>query len=222
MKIDILSLFPGYFESPFGVSMLKRAIERGLIEVDFIDVRQFARGKHRQVDDRPYGGGPGMVMMAEPCIRAIRSVKTPSSHVIYLTPQGETLKAQKCEALAEHEHLILLCGHYEGVDQRVIDSEVDEEISIGDYVLTNGCIAANVLVDAVVRFIPGVLGHGRAAQEDSFQDEGRLEGAHYTRPEEFEGRRVPEVLLSGNHKEIDKWRLEQGIKKTELRDESSH
>ncbi|NGX47659.1 MAG: tRNA (guanine-N(1)-)-methyltransferase [Chlamydiae bacterium] len=213
MKVDILSLFPEYFQGPFGVSILKRAIEFGLISIDLIDIRKFAEDKHKRVDDRPYGGGPGMVMVPGPCVRAIRSAWKENSHVIYLSPQGETLKAKKCEELAKKPHLILLCGHYEGVDQRVIDSEVDEVISIGDYVLTNGCLPAIVLIDAVARFISGILGHEDAAKYDSFQ-EGMLEGPQYTRPEEFEEMRVPEILTSGNHKEIAKWRKSQGEKIT--------
>ena len=213
MEIDILSLFPEYFRGPFDVSILKRAREKGLIHMHCLDIREFAEDKHRKVDDRPYGGGPGMVMMPGSCIKAIRSVKRKDSHVVFLSPQGKVLNAKTCQRLAEKSHLILLCGHYEGIDQRVIDSEVDEEISIGDYVLTNGCLAAIVLVDTVVRFIPGVLGNEDAASLDSFQ-EGIFEGPHYTRPEEFEGLRVPEVLLGGNHKEIDKWRKQQGLEKT--------
>ncbi len=205
MRFDILSLFPEYFRGPFDVSMLKRAKERGLIEINLVDIREFAENKHNRVDDRPYGGGPGMVMMPEPCRGAIRSVKKERSRVIFLSPKGKTLDAKKCAELAKEEHLILLCGHYEGIDQRVIDAEVDEEISIGPYVLTNGCLPAIVLVDGVARFVPEVLGHEEAALRDSFQDD-RLEAPQYTRPEEWMGRKVPEVLLSGNHKEIENWR----------------
>lgn len=215
MIIDILSLFPEYFRGPFDVSILKRARERGLIEINLIDIRAFAENKHNRVDDRPYGGGPGMVMMPGPCSRAIQKVRRESSHVVYLSPQGKTLNASLCQELAKHEHLILLCGHYEGVDQRVIDAHVDEEISIGDYVLTNGCLPAIVLVDAVARFIPEVLGNEEAALKDSFQD-GYLEAPQYTRPEEWEGRKVPTVLTGGNHKEIEKWRKEESDKKTRL------
>lgn len=215
MIIDILSLFPDYFRGPFDVSILKRAREKGLINVNFVDIRDFAEGKNRRVDDRPYGGGPGMLMMPGPCLKAIRDRKREDSHVVYLSPQGKTLNAQKCKELAERPHLILLCGHYEGIDQRIIESEVDEEISIGDYVLTNGCLPAIVLVDAVARFIPGVLGHEEAAAKDSFQ-EGVFEAPQYTRPEVYEGMNVPEVLLGGNHRVIEEWRLEQGLKKTRL------
>lgn len=213
MIIDILSLFPAYFKGPFDESIIKRAREKGIIDVRLIDIRTFANNKHRKVDDRPYGGGPGMVLMPEPTVAAIRSVKNEKSRTIYLSPQGKVLDANKCRQLAKEEHLILLCGHYEGIDQRIIELEVDEEISIGDYVLTNGCLPAIVLLDALIRFIPGVLGHELAAEEDSFE-KGLLDFPHYTRPEEFEGKRVPEVLLSGHHQEIAKWRYEQAFKKT--------
>lgn len=211
--IDILSLFPAYFNGPFSESMIKRAKERGLVNIRLIDIRDFADNRYHRVDDRPYGGGPGMVMMPQPVKAAIRHVKTPQSRVIYLTPQGKQLTALKCRQLAQESHLILLCGHYEGIDQRVLDDEVDEEISIGDYVLTNGCLAAIVVVDGTIRFIPGVLGHALAADEDSFE-QGLLDCPHYTRPEVFEGNPVPAVLLSGNHQEIAKWRREQSLKKT--------
>jgi len=214
MRIDILSLFPEYFQGPFAVSILKRAQEQGLIEINLIDIRRFAEDKHKRVDDRPYGGGPGMLMMPGPCVKAIRSVKSKNSRVVYLTPQGKTLTAGKCEELSEHTHLILLCGHYEGIDQRVIDLEVDEEISIGSYVLTNGCLPAIVLTDAITRFVPGVLGHKEAASKDSFQEEGLLEAPQYTRPEEFEKIAVPEVLLGGHHKKIADWRRKKSEEKT--------
>lgn len=213
MIIDILSLFPGYFKGPFDESIVKQAQKKGLVDIRLTDVRDFADNTYRRVDDRPYGGGPGMVMMPYPVTAALRKVKSPKSRTIYLSPQGEKLNAAKCRQLANEEHLILLCGHYEGIDQRVLDREVDEEISIGDFVLTNGCLAAIVLIDGVIRFIPGVLGHADAADEDSFEN-GLLDCPHYTRPEVFEGLQVPSVLLSGNHKEIAMWRREQALKKT--------
>lgn len=213
MRIDILSLFPAYFESPLRVSMLGRAQEKGIVEVRQVDIRSFAEGKHAKVDDRPYGGGPGMVLMPGPVCGAVRSVKRAGSLVIHLSPQGKVLTAQKCEELSHIEHLVLLCGHYEGIDERALEKEVDEFISIGDYVLTNGCVAALVLLDAVIRFIPGVLGHEEGAQKDSFQD-GLLEGPIYTRPEVFEGKEVPPVLLKGHHAEIAKWKREQAVKRT--------
>ncbi len=214
MKIDILSLFPEYFQGPFDVSMVKRAREAGLIEVNQVDIRDFSENKWRRVDDRPYGGGPGMVLCPEPVSKAIRSVKTEKSRVIYLSPQGSPLTASKCEELACVEHLVLLCGHYEGVDERVIRSDVDEEISIGDYVLTNGCVAAIVLVDAVIRFIPGVIGHPDAAKEDSFQNDGLFDGPQFAGPIDFQGDLVPEVLRQGNHAKIRQFRLDEALKKT--------
>lgn len=213
MRFDILSLFPGYFKGPFDESMIKLAIANGILDIRLIDIRDFADNKWRRVDDRPYGGGPGMVMMPEPVAKAIRSVKTPESRVIYLSPQGSPLNAAKCRDLAKHPHLILLSGHYEGIDERVLEKEIDEEISIGDYVLTSGCAAAVVLVDAVARFIPGVIGDERSADQDSFEG-GILDFPHYTRPEEFEGIKVPEVLLSGNHKNIAEWRKKKALEKT--------
>lgn len=213
MRFDILSLFPEYFHSPFDASILKRARESALLDIHLTNIRDFAEGKHKKVDDRPYGGGPGMVIMPKPLCQAIRSVKNDDSHVIYLSPQGKPLTAALCQKLAQKKHLVLICGHYEGIDERVIENEVDEEISIGDYVLTNGCVAAIVLVDAVSRFIPGVIGHEEAAYQDTFQ-ESKFDAPHYTRPPEFEGHEVPLVLTSGNHEEIAKWRHEKAIKKT--------
>ena len=212
LKVDILSLFPEYFSGPFDQSMIKQARKKGILEIQLINIRDFAEGPHQRVDDRCYGGGPGMVLMAPPLVKAIRSVKQPKSHVVYLSPQGSPLTAAKSRELSGHEHLILLCGHYEGIDERV-QKEIDEEISIGDYVLTNGCVAAIVLLDAVIRFVPGVLGHESAADEDSFE-KGILDCPHYTRPEVFEGESVPEVLLSGNHGEIEKWRKSAALEKT--------
>ncbi len=213
MEIDILSLFPEYFRGPFDVSMMKRAREFGHLEIRHTDIRDFSENKHRRVDERPFGGGPGMVLCPGPVAKAIRSVKKPNSHVIYLSPQGKLLTAAKCQELAQKEHLILLCGHYEGIDERVLQREIHEEISIGDYVLTNGCAAAIILVDAMARFIPGVIGHPDAVQEDSFQD-GIFDAPHYTRPEIFEGMEVPAVLREGNHAKIREWRKTEAIKKT--------
>jgi len=213
MKIDILSLFPEYFKGPFDESIIGQARKKGIIEINLIDMRTYADNRHRRVDDRPYGGGPGMVLMPQPVSKAIREARSPKSHVVYLSPQGSLLNAAKSRQLASYEHLILLCGHYEGVDERVLSTEVDEEISIGDYVLTNGCLPAIVLVDALVRFVPEVLGHESAASEDSFEG-GIFDCPHYTRPEIFEGQSVPEVLLSGNHKKIEEWRYQQGLQKT--------
>ena len=213
MEIDILSLFPEYFRGPFDVSMLLRAKEKGLIEIRHTDIRDFAENKHRRVDDRPFGGGPGMVLCPGPVAKAIRSVRKERSHVVYLSPQGTQLNAAKCQELAAREHLIFLCGHYEGVDERVLQTEVDEEISIGDYVLTNGCAAAIVVIDAMSRFIPGVIGHPDAVWEDSFQN-GMFDAPHFTRPEVFEGMGVPQELKEGNHKKIEEWRQNAAREKT--------
>lgn len=213
IRIDILSLFPEYFKSPFDQSMIKQAREKGIIEINLIDIRDFAEGKHKQVDDRPYGGGPGMVLMPGPVVKAVRSIKTAQSHTVYLTPQGQTLTAKKSRQLSSWEHLILLCGHYEGIDARAIQMVTDEEISIGDYVLSHGGIAALVVVDTVMRFIPGVLGHDQSAEQESFEN-GMLDCPHFTRPEEFEGNRVPEILLSGHHQKIEQWRQQQAYQNT--------
>ncbi len=213
MKFSVLSLFPGYFKGPLDESILGRAVRRGLIEFSLVDIREYSTDdRHHRVDDRPYGGGPGMVLMAEPVAKALRTAKTPGCHTVYLSPQGKTLTAGKAQELARYEHLVLLCGHYEGIDERAL-SEVDEEISIGDYVLTNGCLAALVVADAVSRFLPQVLGHEEAAQEESFQS-GLLDCPHYTRPEVFEGKTVPKVLLGGDHKEIAAWRHSRALEKT--------
>ncbi len=214
MDIDILCLFPDFFRGPLDVSMIKRAREKELLKIDVIDIREFSTERFRKVDDRPYGGGPGMVMMAEPVAKAIRSRIRPGTKTIYLSPQGTPLTAQKCRDLAKEKHLILLSGHYEGIDQRVIDSDVDEEISIGDYVLTNGSLAALVLLDGVARFVPGVLGDEEANLYDSFEH-GLLDWPHYTRPDEFEEVKVPAVLVSGDHAKIAKWRLTAAKEKTQ-------
>lgn len=212
MRIDILSLFPEYFRSPLEESILKRARDAGIIDIHLVNIRDYSEERHRRVDDRPYGGGPGMVLMPGPVVQAIRAAKKENSWVVYLSPQGKTLTAAKCRELAKKEHLILLCGHYEGIDERAL-LDVDEEISIGDYVLTNGCAAALVLLDATVRLLDGVLGHELSAQEDSFEN-GILDCPHFTRPVNFEGNEVPQVLLSGDHKKIAEWRHDQALKKT--------
>lgn len=213
MHIEVLSLFPKYIEGPLQESILKRAIANGHLRVSSTDIRDFSTRSDRRVDDRPFGGGPGMVMMAEPTVAAIRASRTPSSKVVYLSPQGKPLTPDLAKELALVPHLILLCGHYEGIDQRAIDSDVDLEVSIGDYVLTNGCLAALVLIDVVARFIPGVLGHEAAASEDSFEH-GIFDHPHYTHPVVFEEKAVPEVLLTGDHKKISLWRHEQALART--------
>ncbi|MBT3394260.1 MAG: tRNA (guanosine(37)-N1)-methyltransferase TrmD [Waddliaceae bacterium] len=213
MQIDIVSLFPEYFAGPFDESMIKRARNNGILDIRHTNIRDYADNKHNRVDDRPYGGGPGMVLMAKPVVEAVRSVKTPESTVIYLSPQGKTLTPAMARELSTKEHLVFLCGHYEGIDERALGAIVDEEISIGDYVVTSGCPAAIVVIDAMARYIPGFLGDEDSAEEDSFEN-GILDCPHYTRPPEFEGNNVPEVLLSGNHKDIEKWRHEEALKKT--------
>lgn len=219
MKLSILSLFPDFFTSALQSSMLKRAIDNKIIEVELVNIRDFGEGKHKIVDDRPYGGGPGMLMKADPIVQAIESVKTEKSHVIYLSPQGEVLNAKKCERLAkESRHLILLCGHYEGIDQRVIDLMVDEEISIGDYVLTSGMIPALVLLDGTLRFIEGGVGNSDSAYQDTFHGVEGLKGPQYTRPAVYRRIEVPKVLQSGNHQEIAEWRKERGALRTKDRE----
>jgi len=215
MRIDIVTIFPGIAEGPLGESIMKRAREAGLVDIRFHDLRDYTTDRHRQVDDIPYGGGPGMVMKPGPFFAAVNDLKQAESKVLLMTPQGNSLVQRTALALSGEEHLIILCGHYEGVDHRVVEALVDEEISIGDYVLTNGALAAAVMVDAVVRLIPGVLGDERSAVEESFSGDGTLlEAPHYTRPAEFDGRKVPEVLLSGHHEKIEEWRVEQARERT--------
>ena len=218
MRIDILTLFPAICEGPLGESILKRAREKGLLDIRVHNIRDWATSKHLNTDDAPYGGGQGMVMKCEPIFAAVEAIRAEAdgtlARVLYLSPSGRTLTHETAAGYAAAgTHLILLCGHYEGVDHRVIEHLVDEEVSIGDYVLTNGAIAAVVLVDAVARLIPGVLGDENSAAEDSF-DHGLLEGPQYTRPVDFRGWRVPDVLLSGNHAQIAQWRAAQAMEKT--------
>jgi tRNA (guanine37-N1)-methyltransferase len=218
MRFDVLTLFPNMFYSPLRESILGRAIEKGFIEIRMINIRDFALDKHQVVDDTPYGGGQGMVMKVEPIARAIECIKSQdaSARTIYLTPQGKPFNQDKARQLSSHSHLILLCGRYEGVDERVRELFVDEEISVGDYVLTGGELAAMVLIDAVSRLIPGVLGSDRSAEEDSFFD-SLLEYPQYTRPFNFKGSSVPEVLLSGNHSAISLWRRKEALRRTAVR-----
>lgn len=216
MKIDIVSIFPGMFPPVFGVGIVHRAVRSGLLELNPVDLRDFAHDVHRTVDDRPFGGGEGMVFKPEPLAEAIRVLQAgrePKPHVIFLTPQGRVLTQGRARELAEMEHLVLLCGRYEGVDQRIVDLFVDEEISIGDYVLSGGEIPAMVLVDTIARLLPGAVGHPDSTRNESFED-SLLDYPVYTRPAVFEGLEVPEALLSGNHREIASWRREQALKKT--------
>ena len=213
MEIDILTLFPRIFEGPLDESILKRARERRLVQVRIHNLRDYTHDKHHVVDDKPYGGGPGMLMKPEPIFEAVEALRRADTRVVLMTPQGRPLTQQRAQTFAQKPHLLILCGHYEGVDERVREALVDEEVSIGDYVLTNGALAAAVLVDAVVRLVPGVLGDDESANQDSFAG-GLLEGPQYTRPPEFRGMRVPEVLLSGDHGAIAVWRAEQARKRT--------
>ncbi len=208
MKIQILTIFPEVCRAVLGESILKRAQEKHLAELDALDLRDWTTDKHRSTDDAPYGGGPGMVMTIEPINRALEELRKPDSKVIFLSPQGRQFSHKIAEELARESHLIFLCGHYEGVDQRVCDHLVDDEISIGDYVLTSGVLPALVITDAIVRLIPGVLGDLQSAAQDSFVA-GQLDHPHYTRPENYRGWAVPGVLLSGNHAAIEGWRREQ-------------
>ena len=214
MKIEVLTLFPGMFSAVMSESMMWKARDRGLLDFHAHDIRDYTEDKHRKVDDTPYGGGGGMILKADVLLRAIEAVK-PSAEtpVILMSPQGRLLTHEVAAELSHQPHLILVCGHYEGVDERVRELAISDEISIGDYVLTGGELAAMVLIDAVVRQIPGVLGAEGAQQRDSHAD-GLLEGPHYTRPPEFRGLGVPEVLTSGHHAEVDRWRRRQALKRT--------
>ena len=218
LKIDVISLFPQMLNGFLQESMMKRAAAAGLVEFNAINLRDFTTDKHNTTDDRPFGGGPGMVMKPEPVFAAVESVKKPESRVILMTPQGKTFKQADARRLADDcNHLVFICGHYEGVDERIREVLVDEEISIGDYVLTNGVIAATVVVDAVVRLRPGVLGGGEIATEDESFSSGLLEYPQYTRPPEFKGMQVPEILFTGDHGKIAEWRHQQALKRTSER-----
>ena len=211
MKFDVLTLFPEMFES-LNKSIIGKAIEKQIIDINLINIRDFSKDKHKKVDDTPYGGGAGMVMRPDVVYDAYESVKTDNAKVIYLSPKGTKLNQKKVVELSKVDHLILLCGHYEGIDQRVIDEIVDEEISIGDYVLTGGEIPAMVLIDSVSRYVEGVISN-ESVEEESFTN-NLLEYPQYTRPEEFHGKKVPEVLISGHHENIKKWRQEKSIEIT--------
>lgn len=218
MRIDIITLFPEICRGPLNVSMMKRAQENGALELHIHNLRDWTTDKHHVVDDAPFGGGQGMVMKPEPIFTAVEDLKSkirnPKSKIILMSPAGRRLDQEVAIEFSRDAHLIIICGHYEGVDHRVIEHLVDSEISIGDYVLTNGAIAAVVFVDAVVRLLPGVLGDEQSAVDDSFSG-GLLEGPQYTRPSDFRGMKVPDVLLSGNHAQIAAWRKEQALKRTQ-------
>lgn len=214
MRFDILTLFPEMFDA-LNHSILERAQKNQKIQINLINIRDFSKDKHKRVDDTPFGGGAGMIMTCQPLFDAINSVKTESSKIVYMSPKGYLLKQNKVVELAKCEHIIIICGHYEGIDQRVIDHFDMEEISIGDYVLTGGELPAMVLVDSVSRYVDGVLSQG-STDEESFSN-GMLEYPQYTKPREYEGLIVPEVLTNGNHKEIEKWKKEQSLNITKNR-----
>lgn len=213
MRIDVITLFPEMLGGFLGQSMMKRAAKAGHVSFNFINLRDFAEDKHRTTDERPFGGGPGMVMKPEPIFKAVESIRTEQSRVILMCPQGKPFSQQRAQELSTERHLIFVCGHYEGIDERIREELIDEEISIGDYVLTNGALPAAVVMDAIVRLIPGVLGGEGAAEQESFS-EPLLEYPQYTRPAEFRGMTVPKELVSGDHSAIAKWRRQQSEKRT--------
>ncbi|HET7236153.1 MAG TPA: tRNA (guanosine(37)-N1)-methyltransferase TrmD [Actinomycetota bacterium] len=214
MRIDVLTIFPGIFESPLRESLLGKAIDAGLIDVRVHDIRESAADRHRQVDDESYGGGPGMVMKPEPVFAAVEALGEGTRRVVLLSPAGRRLDQALVRELAEEPWLVLICGRYEGVDERVVEGLPAEEVSIGDYVLSGGEVPALVLLEAVTRLVPGVIGREESHERDSFGQEGLLDHPHYTRPAEFRGMAVPEILLSGNHAEIERWRRAAALDKT--------
>lgn len=216
MKIDILTLFPKMFEGVFNESILKRAQERALVQINLINFRDFSLDKHKKVDDYPYGGGAGMVLTPQPIFDAVESVVNESRanpRILLMSPQGERFTQKKAEELAKEDHLVLICGHYEGFDERIREHLATDELSIGDYVLTGGELASMVIVDSVVRLIPGLLGNEKSRQDDSFST-GLLEYPQYTRPYDFRGYQVPDVLLSGDHQKIEEWRRQESLRRT--------
>jgi tRNA (guanine37-N1)-methyltransferase len=213
VRVDIFTIFPGIFESPLRESLLGKAVADGILDVRMHDIRQFATDKHRSTDDEPYGGGPGMVMKAEPVLAAVESLGPERGRMILLSPAGRRLDRDLAHELAAEPRLVLICGRYEGVDERVVEGLPAEEVSIGDYVLSGGEVAALVVLEAVTRLVPGVIGREESHQHDSFED-GLLDHPHYTRPQELRGMSVPEVLVSGNHAEIERWRREAALEKT--------
>jgi len=213
MKIDVITLFPGMFAGPLDESIIRRARDQGLLDLRVFNLRDWAQDRHKTVDDRPFGGGPGMLLKPEPIFAAVEALAGERTQVILLSPQGRTFNQAVARELSAHEHLLLVCGSYEGFDERIREALADDELSIGDYVLTNGALPAMVIVDAVTRLLPGVLGDDASSSEESFSH-GLLEYPHYTRPAEFRGMRVPEVLLSGHHAEIEKWRRAQAQERT--------
>jgi tRNA (guanine37-N1)-methyltransferase len=216
MKIDVLTLFPAMFAGPLDVSIVQRARNAGLLDLRIHNLRDWTHDRHKTVDDKPFGGGPGMVLKPEPLFEAVESLAGEQTHVILMTPAGQAFNQAKARELSGREHLLFICASYEGVDERVVETLVDEEVSIGDFVLTNGGLPAMMVIDAVTRLIPGALGDDESATEESFSH-GLLEYPHYTRPAEFRGMKVPEILLSGHHAEIEKWRAEQATLRTAQR-----
>ena len=216
MKIDVLTLFPGMFPGPLDESIIKRACESGRLQLGIHDLRDYTHDRHRTVDDRPFGGGPGMLMKPEPLFEAVEALRGEKTRVILTSPAGRLFRQQIARELAAEEHLLLVCGSYEGFDERVRQGLADDELSIGDYVLTNGALPAMVIIDSVTRLLPGVLGDDESSQDESFSG-GLLEYPQYTRPAEFRGMTVPEVLLSGDHAAIEKWRREQAEVQTRQR-----
>lgn len=214
MQVDVITLFPEVVSAPLAASMMGRAQQLGVLQLQVHNLREHGLGRHRQVDDTPYGGGPGMVLRPEPIAAAIAPLKRDDSHVIFMSPQGRRFTQADAARLSSCSHLIFLCGHYEGVDQRIVDTLVDEELSIGDYVLTNGAIAAAVVIDAVVRLLPGVLGHDQSAVEESFGPSGLLDHPHYTKPPVWNNLPIPPVLASGDHGKVARWRREQAVERT--------
>ena len=214
MRIDIITLFPEIALSPLSDSIIKRAREQGLVDIHAHQLRDWATGKHRKTDDYLCGGGQGMLMMPEPVFAAVDELKQDDTRIILMTPQGKPFIQADAQRLSTSQHVIILCGHYEGVDHRIIDALVDEEISIGDYILTNGAVAAAVVTDAIVRLLPGALGDARSPVEESFSDPNMLEAPAYTKPNEFRGMKVPDVLLSGDHGKISSWKKEQALART--------
>ncbi|WP_409276267.1 tRNA (guanosine(37)-N1)-methyltransferase TrmD [Neobacillus sp. SCS-31] len=216
MKIDVLTLFPEMFDGVFGSSILKKAAEKGAVDYNVVNFREFADNKHKTVDDYPYGGGAGMVLKPQPIFDAVQALSEGASvrpRVILLCPQGERHSQRKAEELAEEEHLIFICGHYEGYDERIREHLVTDELSIGDFILTGGELGAMVVIDSVVRLLPEVLGNEESHRKDSFST-GLLEHPHYTRPADFRGHKVPDVLISGNHKLIEEWRTKESLRRT--------
>lgn len=215
MKVDVLTLFPGMFTGPLDESIVRRARDAGILDLTIHDLRDYTHDRHRTVDDKPFGGGPGMLLKPEPVFEAVEALRGDQTHVVLLSPGGRRLEQSIVKELSGQPHLLLICGSYEGFDERIREHLADDELSIGDFVLTNGALPAMIVVDAVSRLLPGVLGDDQSAADESFSH-GLLEYPHYTRPADFRGWKVPDVLLSGHHAEIEKWRREQALTRTRL------